>query len=120
MVLRLWHVPPSQQRGGIGALLLAHAEAQMRSLGHRVSRLETDTFHPQSWAFYEGRKGDCEVAVSPDEARDRGFTTVLLTTALRGRCRASTWQCASTRGLSPQAPRSRSRKAHETFVAFRL
>ncbi|VVD64259.1 GNAT family N-acetyltransferase [Pandoraea horticolens] len=75
------HVAPSQQRRGIGALLLAHAEAHMRALGHRIARLETDTFNTQSRAFY-ARHGYAEVAMYPDEEWDSGFTTVLLTKAL--------------------------------------
>lgn len=75
------HVAPSQQRRGIGALLLAHAEAHMRALGHRAARLETDTFNTQSRAFY-ARHGYAEVAMYPDEEWDSGFTTVLLTKAL--------------------------------------
>ncbi|WP_242560779.1 MULTISPECIES: GNAT family N-acetyltransferase [Pandoraea] len=75
------HVSPSQQRRGIGALLLAHAETQMRAQGHRVARLETDTFNTQSRAFYE-RHGYAEVAMYPDEEWDSGLTTVLLTKPL--------------------------------------
>jgi ribosomal protein S18 acetylase RimI-like enzyme len=75
------HVAPSQQRRGIGALLLAHAEAHMRAQGHRTARLETDTFNTQSRAFY-ARHGYAEVAMYPDEEWDSGFTTVLLTKAL--------------------------------------
>ena len=75
------HVAPSQQRRGIGALLLAHAEAHMRATGHRVARLETDTFNTQSRAFY-ARHGYAEVAMYPDEEWDSGFTTVLLTKPL--------------------------------------
>lgn len=75
------HVAPSQQRRGVGALLLAHAEAKMRSLGHPLARLETDTFNVQSRAFYV-RNGYREVATYPDEEWDSGFTTVLLTKAL--------------------------------------
>jgi ribosomal protein S18 acetylase RimI-like enzyme len=75
------HVAPSQQRRGIGVLLLAHAEAHMRAQGHRVARLETDTFNTQSRAFY-ARQGYAEVATYPDEEWDSGFTTVLLTKAL--------------------------------------
>ncbi|MDR3397205.1 MAG: GNAT family N-acetyltransferase [Pandoraea sp.] len=75
------HVAPSQQRRGVGALLLAHAEAHMRALGHRTARLETDTFNTQSRAFY-ARHGYAETAMYPDEEWDSGFTTVLLTKAL--------------------------------------
>ncbi|VVE60077.1 GNAT family N-acetyltransferase [Pandoraea anapnoica] len=75
------HVTPSQQRRGVGALLLVHAEAKMRSLGHPLARLETDTFNVQSRAFYL-RNGYREVATYPDEEWDSGFTTVLLTKAL--------------------------------------
>ncbi|WP_322881248.1 GNAT family N-acetyltransferase [Pandoraea sputorum] len=75
------HVTPSQQRRGVGALLLAHAESKMRSLGHPLARLETDTFNVQSRTFYV-RNGYREVATYPDEAWDSGFTTVLLTKAL--------------------------------------
>ncbi|VVD95998.1 GNAT family N-acetyltransferase [Pandoraea fibrosis] len=75
------HVAPAQQRRGIGALLLAHAEAHMRAQGHRVARLETDTFNTQSRAFY-ARHGYAEVATYPDEEWDSGFTTVLLTKTL--------------------------------------
>lgn len=75
------HVAPSQQRRGVGALLLARAEAKMRSLGHPLARLETDTFNVQSRAFYV-RNGYREVATYPDEEWDNGFITVLLTKAL--------------------------------------
>lgn len=75
------HVTPSQQRGGVGSLLLAHAEQRMRASGQRLARLETDTFNTQSRAFY-ARHGYLEVAQYPDEAWDSGFTTVLLTKAL--------------------------------------
>lgn len=75
------HVAPSQQRRGIGALLLAHAEAHMRAQGHRIARLETDTFNTQSRAFY-ARHGYTEVATYPDEEWESGFTTVLLTKPL--------------------------------------
>ncbi|AKM30833.1 hypothetical protein AB870_13045 [Pandoraea faecigallinarum] len=75
------HVAPSRQRLGIGARLLAHAEAQMRARGHRLARLETDTFNVQSRAFYV-RNGYTEVATYPDEAWDSGLTTVLLTKPL--------------------------------------
>ncbi|MBN4667691.1 GNAT family N-acetyltransferase [Pandoraea nosoerga] len=75
------HVAPDRQRQGIGARLLAHAEAGMRANGHALARLETDTFNTQSRAFY-ARHGYAEVAMYPDEAWDSGFTTVLLTKPL--------------------------------------
>lgn len=75
------HVAPSQQRRGIGALLLAQAESRMRAQGHPLARLETDTFNVQSRAFYASH-GYAEVAMYPDEEWDSGFTTVLLTKAL--------------------------------------
>ncbi|AJC20740.1 GNAT family N-acetyltransferase [Pandoraea pulmonicola] len=75
------HVAPDCQRQGIGALLLAHAEAGMQANGHALARLETDTFNTQSRAFY-ARHGYAEVATYPDEAWDSGFTTVLLTKSL--------------------------------------
>lgn len=75
------HVAPAAQRRGVGAMLLAHAQAQMRANGHRLARLETDTFNRQSRDFY-ARHGFAEVAQYPDEEWDSGFTTVLLTKPL--------------------------------------
>ncbi|ALS60022.1 GNAT family N-acetyltransferase [Pandoraea norimbergensis] len=75
------HVSPARQRLGVGATLLAHAEAQMRASAQTLARLETDTFNTQSRAFY-GKHGYAEVATYPDEEWDSGFTTVLLTKAL--------------------------------------
>lgn len=71
------HVHPDLQRRGVGAALLAVAEAGMRADGHGEARLETDTFNTQSRAFY-GKHGYAEVDTYPDEEWDSGFTTVLL------------------------------------------
>ncbi|MFY2606172.1 GNAT family N-acetyltransferase [Achromobacter ruhlandii] len=71
------HVHPDLQRRGVGAALLAVAEAGMRADGHAEARLETDTFNTQSRAFY-GKHGYAEVDTYPDEEWDSGFTTVLL------------------------------------------
>lgn len=71
------HVHPDLQRRGVGAALLAVAEAGMRADRHAEARLETDTFNTQSRAFY-GKHGYAEVDTYPDEEWDSGFTTVLL------------------------------------------
>ena len=68
---------PALQRRGVGAALLALAEAGMRADGHAQARLETDTFNTQSRAFYR-KHGYAEVDTYPDEEWDSGFTTVLL------------------------------------------
>ena len=46
------HVQPGMQRRGVGAALLALAEAGMRQAGVREARLETDDFNVSSRAFY--------------------------------------------------------------------
>ncbi|MCO4888995.1 GNAT family N-acetyltransferase [Cupriavidus sp. WGtm5] len=75
------HVGRAWQRMGLGAALLAHAEAEMARAGQREARLETDTFNQQSRAFYR-RQGYAEIDFYPDESWDSGFTTVLLSKAL--------------------------------------
>ena len=69
------------QRRGVGAALLALAEAAMRQAGVREARLETDDFNVRSRAFY-ARNGYQEIDTYPDEEWDSGFTTVLLSKRL--------------------------------------
>ena len=71
------HVSPGQQRRGIGAVLLDHAEQKIRAAGFSQARLETDTFNHQARAFY-GKHGYAEVDFYPDEEWHSGFTTVLM------------------------------------------
>jgi ribosomal protein S18 acetylase RimI-like enzyme len=75
------HVQPGMQRRGVGAALLALAEAGMRQAGVREARLETDDFNVSSRAFY-ARNGYQEIDTYPDEEWDSGFTTVLLSKQL--------------------------------------
>ena len=75
------HVQPDMQRRGVGAALLALAEAAMRQAGVREARLETDDFNVRSRAFY-ARNGYQEIDTYPDEEWDSGFTTVLLSKQL--------------------------------------
>ena len=75
------HVQPDMQRRGVGAALLALAEAAMRQAGVREARLETDDFNVRSRAFY-ARNGYQEIDTYPDEEWDSGFTTVLLSKRL--------------------------------------
>ncbi len=75
------HVSPGQQRRGIGAVLLDHAERNIRAAGFARARLETDTFNQQARAFY-GKQGYAEVDFYPDEEWHSGFTTVLMSKVL--------------------------------------
>ena len=72
------HVQPTCRRG-VGAALLALAEAAMRQAGVREARLETDDFNVRSRA---ARNGYQEIDTYPDEEWDSGFTTVLLSKRL--------------------------------------
>jgi len=71
------HVSPCRQRLGIGAALLHHAESEIARAGHRLVRLETDTFNHQARGFY-GKHGYVEIDFYPDEEWHSGFTTVLM------------------------------------------
>ena len=75
------HVGGRYRRRGVGVALLGVAEQGMRDDGHRLSRLETDTFNNGSRAFY-GACGYREVDQYPDQEWDSGLTTVLMTKPL--------------------------------------
>lgn len=71
------HVHSTAARTGVGAALMDAAEAAIAASGHRMARLETDTFNVRSQAFYAAR-GYQEADRYPDEEWDSGLTTLLL------------------------------------------
>ena len=71
------HVDARFRRHGIGAALMAEAEAATRAAGIARLRLETDTFNAPSQALYRAL-GFVEIDRYPDAQYDPRITTVLL------------------------------------------
>ena len=71
------HVDTRFRRRGIGAALMAEAEAAARAAGIARLRLETDTFNQPSQALYRAF-GFVEIERYPDTQYDPRITTVLL------------------------------------------
>ncbi|BCW86940.1 hypothetical protein sos41_00660 [Alphaproteobacteria bacterium SO-S41] len=75
------HVDARFRRRGIGAALMAEAEAATRAAGIARLRLETDTFNGPSQALYRAL-GFVEIDRYPDAQYDPRIVTVLLEKAL--------------------------------------
>ena len=71
------HIDARFRRRGLGAALIAEAEAATRAAGIVRLRLETDTFNAPSQALYRAL-GFVEIDRYPDAQYDPRITTVLL------------------------------------------